>query len=75
MLVVRVEFRAGARTVPTPSARPAVAELLATQCFNFAHLGASALDAVADVARRAPGVHLVFGDLGDAAETIEQLAA
>lgn len=73
--VVRVDFCAGAQVAVEPLARADVAELLVTQSFNFAHLGGSALDAVAHVGRTVPGVHLRFGRLGDAADAIRDLVA
>jgi hypothetical protein len=69
--IVRVAFCAGADAVVSPLSRADGAELLADQCFNFARWGARALDTVVALARRAPALHLDFGDLRSAVDALE----
>lgn len=73
--VVHVEFRPGATASVSPLSRGEVAEVLAGQCFNFAMWGGRALDAVAELARRAPGVRLVFGELEGALFALDGFAS
>lgn len=73
--VAHVEFCPGAPVDVAPLARADVAELLVTQCFNFARLGGVALDALAHIGRTVPGVHLRFGTLTDAVATVQELVA
>lgn len=69
--IVRVEFCAGAKAIVSARSRADGAELLADQCFNFARWGARALDTVAALARRAPALHLGFGDLSSAVAALD----
>jgi hypothetical protein len=61
--VVRPAFRPGAGARLAPLGRADVAELLASESFDFARAGAEALRAVAAIARAAPGLALVYDDL------------
>lgn len=54
--------------------RPALALLeLVANCFNLARFGQNGLDALAEVARRAPAYRLTHGSVGAAIEAIEAL--
>jgi hypothetical protein len=73
--VIAVEYRAGARATIEPQSRPATAELLAGQCFNFTAWGSRALDTVVQLARNVPGYRLQFGELAGAIDAIAGVTA
>jgi hypothetical protein len=73
--VIAVEYRAGAPVAIEPQSRPATAELLAGQCFNFTAWGSRALDTVVQLARNVPGYRLQFGELAGAVDAIAGVTA
>jgi hypothetical protein len=72
-LIVRPEFVPVGPLAATNLRQIDVGVLLADQSFNFASLGADALDVVAKIARSTSGVHLRFSDLDSARAVIERL--
>jgi hypothetical protein len=68
--VVEIAYRPGAGARTAALSRADVAELLAEQTFSFSRWGARGLDAVARLARTAPGLRMEFGGLGAAVDTI-----
>jgi hypothetical protein len=73
VVVIRPEFRSGARPRLTALRAADVAEILADQSFNFAALGAKGLATVAAIARATSGYHLTFGHADRAADAIESV--
>lgn len=67
------KWQAGSRTVVEPMAPHDVFSAVAFNAFNYGVLGASAFDAAVDLARRCPGWRLVYSDLGDAVERLDEL--
>lgn len=72
-LVVELEYSRDAALEVRPMREVATAALLADQAFNFAAWGARGLDLVGAIARRAAGVSIRFGELGDVCRAVGEL--